>query len=195
MEDDAFDEVEAGPIIECTPESDDMNERRILEMDAERALFADGPVVEIIPDGGSLVPTLSHLVYSPRDSRVLVQHSDEQGKGNAAFRIEPRSEVINLEERYSGSANVNDHSPNAYRSHLSDLEEPTRVGAAWGSAQFSASPTMGNEERRYAFGNGFFTRSNVIKLVKALAVVVLALLAIEVIVYLYSFPAAVVVAG
>jgi hypothetical protein len=185
LEDDAFDEVEAGPIIECTPELDEMNERSpILEMDAERALFADGPVVEIIPDGGSLVPTLSHLVYSPRDSRVLVQYSDEQGKGNAAFRTEPRSEVINLEERYSGSAKVNDPSPNAYRSHLSDLEEPTRVGAAWGSPQFSASPTMGNEEIRYAFGNGFFTRSNVIKLVKALAVVVLALLAIDVILYL-----------
>lgn len=184
LEDDAFDQV-GGPIIECTPEADDMDGRStILEMDAERALFADGPVVEVIPDGGSLVPTLSHLVYPPQDSRVLVQRSDEQRKGNATFRIEPRSEVINIEERYSGSAKVNDPSPNAYRSNLSDQEEPARVGAVWGSPQFSASPTTGNEERQYAFGNGFFTRSNVIKLVKALAVVVLALLAIDVILYL-----------
>lgn len=185
LENDAFDQVGARPIIECTPEPDDMNGRStILEMDAERALFADGPVVEVIPDGGSLVPALSHLVYSPHSSRVLVHRSDEQGKGNATFRVEPSSEVINLEERYSRSAGVNDPLPNAYRSNLSDPEESARVGAAWGSPQFSASPTTGNEERRYGFGNGFFTRSNVIKLVKALAVAVLALLAIDVILYL-----------
>jgi tetratricopeptide (TPR) repeat protein len=185
LEDDAFDEVEGKPIIECTSEPDEMSGlSTILEMDAERALFADGPVVEVIPDGGSLVPTMSHLVYSPRDARVLVQRREETGRVNKAYRLEPGSEVISHEGRDPRSAEVIDHSSNAVRGHLGEPEEPVRVGAAWKNPNFSASPAMGNAERRYAFGNGLFTRSNAINLVKALAVVVLTLLAIDVILYL-----------
>lgn len=183
FEGDAFDEIEGESIIECTSEPYDMNERStILEMDAERALFADGPVVEIIPEGSSLVPIMSHLVYAPGDAQVLVHRSDDPI--NKVHWFEPGSEVITHQGKDSGSAEVSDHSSNATRGHLSDLEEPGRVGAEWGSPKFSASPTMGNAERLYAFGNGLFTRSNVITLVKALAVVVLALLAIDAILYL-----------
>jgi hypothetical protein len=185
LEDDIFDEVEGKPIIECTSGPNVMREHgTILERDAERALFADGPVVEVIPDGGSLVPTMSHLTYSPRDARVLVQRREETGRGNKAYRFEPGSDATSLEGRDTRSAEVIDHSSSAARDHLSEPEEPVRVGAAWENPNFSASATMGNTERRYAFGNGLFTRSNAINLVKALAVVVLALLAIDIILYL-----------
>jgi hypothetical protein len=185
IEDDAFEEAESRPIIECVSEPDEMNERgTILEIDAGRALFADGPVVEVIPDGGSLVPTMSHIVYSPRDSRVLVQHREEPGGVNKPYRFEPGSAVINLEGIDSRSAEVIDHSSNVARGHLNEPEESVRVGATWENPDFSAFPAMGNAERRYAFGNGLFTRSNAINLVKALAVVVLTLLAIDVILYL-----------
>ena len=185
IEDDAFEEAESRPIIECVSEPDEMNERgTILEIDAGRALFADGPVVEVIPDGGSLVPTMSHIVYSPRDSRVLVQHREEPGGVNKPYRFEPGSAVINLEGIDSRSAEVIDHSSNVARGHLNEPEESVSVGATWENPDFSAFPAMGNAERRYAFGNGLFTRSNAINLVKALAVVVLTLLAIDVILYL-----------
>ena len=185
LEDDAFDEVEGEPIIECTSETDGINERNtILEMDAERALFADGPVVEVIPEGGSLVPTTSNLVYAPRDSWVLVQRSEMPARVNGAYHFEPGSDAIGLGGRNSRSAEVIDRSSDATRANLSEFEEPVRVRATWESPNFSASPAMGNAERRYAFGNGLFTRSNVINLVKALAVVVLSLLAIDVILYL-----------
>jgi tetratricopeptide (TPR) repeat protein len=185
LEDDAFDEMEGEPIIECTSEPYEMNERStILEMDAESALFADGPVVEVIPEGSSLVPTVSHLVYSSSDPRALVERNREPGSLNKAYRFQPGSEVLSNEGRDPELADVSAHSFNAVRGQLNDLEEPGRAGAAWESQDFSASPAMENAERRYAFGNGLFTRSNVINLVKALAVVVLVLLAIDVILYL-----------
>jgi tetratricopeptide (TPR) repeat protein len=185
LEDDAFDEAEGEVIIECTSEPDEMNERStILEMDAERALFADGPVVEVIPEGGSLVPTMSHLVYAPRDVWVLERRDEEPGRVSGTYHFEPGSEVKNFEGKDSRSAEVADHSSYSTRANLSEQDEPRRVGAAWENPNFSASPATGNSERRYAFGNGLFTRSNAINLVKALAVVVLALLAIDVILYL-----------
>lgn len=185
LEDDVFDEVDGSPIVECTSGPNVMSKRvTFFEGGAERALFADGPVVEVIPDGGCLVPTMSHLVYPPRDARVLVQRREETGRGNEAYRFEPGSDATSLEGRDSKSADVIDHSSSAARDHLREPEEPVRVGAAWESPNFSASPTTGNAERRYAFGNGLFTRSNAINLVKVLGVVVLALLAIDVILYL-----------
>ena len=77
-----------------------------------------------------------------------------------------------------------DSRSNTVRGHLTELKESDRVGTAWESPNFSASPAMVNAERRYAFGNGLFTRSNVVNLVKALAVIVLVLLAIDVMLYL-----------
>ena len=185
LEDDAFDEVDGEPITECISETNGMNERNtILEMEAERNLFADGPVVELIPEGGSLVLTTSNLVYAPRDSWVLVQRNEEPERVSGAYYFEPISDATNLEGRNSRSDEVIDRSSNATRANLSELEEPVRVRAAWESPNFSASTARENTERRYAFGNGLFTRSNVINLVKALAIVVLALLAIDVILYL-----------
>jgi len=185
LEDDGFDEVGSEPIIECTSKPDEMNSgSTILEMDAERALFADGPIVEVIPESGSLVPTTSQLVYYPSDTRVLVQRNVGSGRGIDAFHFGPGSEVISPEGSDSMSTVVIDRKSNTVRGHLTEFKEPDKVGTAWESQNFSASPAMVNAERRYAFGNGLFTRSNVINLVKALAVVVLVLLAIDVMLYL-----------
>jgi tetratricopeptide (TPR) repeat protein len=183
--DGAFDEMGGETIIECTSEPDEMNGRNtILETDAERALFADGPVVEVIPEGGSLVQTTSNIVYSPRDARILVKRNVALEKVKKTYYFDPGSEAMNPEGRDSRSSEAVDHSYYTTRDRSSEFEEPVQEGGPWNSPDFSASPGIGSAKGQYVFGDGLFTRSNFINLVKTLMVVVLALLAIDVILYL-----------
>ena len=185
QKDEAFYEVEDEFVFACTSEPEEIDEKNtILEMDAERAPFAGGPVVKIIPERGSLVPITSQLVYSPHDTWAMERPKEEHRRVNRAEHSKTIFEAIRPEGRDSRLIEEFDHSSSIPRTQISALEEPIKVEADWDSSSSSASPPIGNAERQYVFGNMVITRYNMIKLVKALTVIVLALLSIDVILYL-----------
>jgi hypothetical protein len=113
-----------------------------------------------------------------------MERPKEHRRGKRADHLMPISESIWPKESDSRLVEAFDHSSNIAGTHKSALEDHFRVEAAGDSPNFSDSPTIENAKRRYIFGNGVFTRYNMIKLVKALVVVVLTLLVIDVILYL-----------
>lgn len=178
------DEDEEMDPIECISKPESMIEKNtIAEMDAGEALFADEPIVEVAPQGGSLVPVITGLVYSSSSGRIIEQLKERPKRIYRSDRFMPGPDVNASDGRESTLVDVVETQSQTPPTHTTVPQEPIGFGASWENPNFSAAST--NTEKLYAFGNGLFTMYNAVKIVKVLVVAVLVLLAIDLVLYFW----------
>jgi tetratricopeptide (TPR) repeat protein len=135
---------------------------------------------EIASDGGSvgcLVPVTMQMTYPLRNSKATAQ---EMNRTRASYWVDRFVPIV--EHASSESFSQEQHRPHINEAQF--IEKPTAVQDGPKSSAQSESLFSGKTERRYAFGNGVISRSNLINLLKVLVVIVVVLVAIDMILYL-----------
>jgi tetratricopeptide (TPR) repeat protein len=150
----------------------------------EEQILSNEPIVEAIAtNGSSLMPAMAQAIQSPGFSKVALWPEKEKETSYKVNRFGPRAEAMAFEIAESKVIEAVEPKAQAARMDKNQAEQPTGFVNS-PDVRSSTASTKGPKEMQYSFGIGAITRSNVIKALKALAIVVLALLAIDVILYL-----------
>ena len=147
----------------------------------KKPIASNDPIVDdISAHECSLVPAMTQVIRSPGFSEVTLQQGMGEKKSYWIDRFEPVN-VTTSGQIVSGTAQLVEPGAQAATMEKSKTEEPASFMQSSDSPSSASSP-KGHEEMLH--GAGLFTPLNAMNALKALAVVVIGLLAIDVILYL-----------
>jgi tetratricopeptide (TPR) repeat protein len=185
-EEQIMEELEVEPVGELVYET---NETCQIEKNIERPIIkeqiiSNGPAVDAIAANECcMMPAMTQVIQLPEFSKVAMLPEKEQKASYKVDRIEPLIDDLAFGKAGSKIAEEMELPAEAVRADRYKAEPLADFMQSSDSRSSAASPKE-KQEMLYTFGIGIVTKSNAINALKALTVVVLGLLAIDVILYL-----------